>query len=188
MPARVAALRLALPLLVAAAGCGIDPLVDTDLGDAPRCAEVDRWPLVSANAEDELLDAIEDLRRSGATCGGTTLDGEGPVQFDPTLQCAARLHAGDLIRHPSLALGHTGSDDSSTLSRANAAGYEGITRQELLAADFTSAAQLVEAWRGNEAHCRALLTAELDHVGVAQAQTRRGDRLVWVVVTGQERR
>lgn len=183
---RFAALAFATTL--SAPGCGIDELVDADLGDAPRCNEVDRWPAASANAEELLQDALDDLRRSGAECGGELVDGAGPLEPMPTLQCAARLHAGDLIRHPDTPVDHEGSDGSTALSRANAAGYDGITRQELLAGDFATADALVEAWKADEAHCRALLDRGTEHVGVAQAQTRSGDRIVWVVVTGQERR
>jgi uncharacterized protein YkwD len=169
-------------------GCGIDELVDEDLGLAPRCAEVDRWPVASAEAEEDLLDVLDALRRTGAECDDQVVAGVGPVEAEPALQCAARLHAGDLIRHPELEVDHEGSDGSSALARANAAGYEGIARQELLAGDFTTAEALASAWQESPAHCRAVLDDDLDHVGVAQAQTREGDRIVWVVVTGQERR
>jgi uncharacterized protein YkwD len=174
--------------LLASLGCGLDELALADVGTAPRCDEVDRWPAVSAEAEAALYDAIDALRRSGAECGGETLVGVGPLEPVPALHCAARLHAGDLIRHPSLPVDHEGSDGSSALGRANAAGYEGIARQELLAGDFTSAEALVAAWLLDPVHCRAVLDDDLDHVGVAQAQSRTGDRVVWVVVTGQERR
>ncbi len=177
-------LALCLPL----AACGIDELVETDLGDAPRCAEVDRWPVASVNAEDELLDAIDALRLTGAECGEQTIDGVGPVEPLPSLHCAARLHAGDLLRHPELPVDHEGSDGQSALARANASGYDGIARQELLAGDYTTADALIEAWLDDSAHCQAILDGDLDHVGVAQAQTREGDRIIWVVVTGQERR
>lgn len=181
-------LPIAIVAGLSSTGCGLDPLVDAELGDAPRCAEVDRWPTASANAEDELLDAIEALRQSGAECGDETLAGVGPLEPMPALHCAARLHAGDLIRHPALPVDHDGSNGSSALGRVNAAGYDGITRQELLAGDYANADALIEAWRASPSHCRAVLDADLDHVGVAQAQTRAGDRVVWVVVTGQERR
>jgi len=181
-------LALLLPCLLLAA-CGLDELIDEDLGDAPRCAEVDRWPVASANAEDELLDALEDLRRSGATCpGGAVLPGEGPLEPVTSLHCAARLHAGDLVRNPELPVDHEGSDGRSALARINASGYAGIPRQELLAGDYTDADALVEAWVADPDHCPAILDEDLDHVGVAQAQTPAGDRIVWVVVTGQERR
>ncbi len=169
-------------------GCGIDELALADVGQAPRCEEVDRWPAASAAAEAALLEAIEDLRLTGAMCGDDVIEGAGPLEPLPALHCAARLHAGDLVRHPALPLGHEGSDGSSALGRANAAGYEGIARQELLAGDFTTAEALVEAWVEDPAHCLAVLDGSLDHVGVAQARSRTGDRIVWVVVTGQERR
>jgi uncharacterized protein YkwD len=175
-------------LAVLLPACGLDPLELADVGDAPRCSEVDRWPAASAEAEEALLDALDDLRQLGAECGDDVVGGVGPLEPVPALHCAARLHAGDLVRHPELPVDHPGSDGSSALGRANAAGYEGIARQELLAGDFTSAAALVAAWVDDPAHCRAVLDDDLDHVGVAQAQTRAGDRVVWVVVTGQERR
>lgn len=182
-PARWAPLGCSLLL-----ACGIDALVDEDLGDAPPCLGVDTWPTVSAEAEMDLLEEIEALRLTGAECGGETVDGVGPLELVPQLHCAARLHAGDLIRHPGLAVDHEGSDGSSALARANVSGYDGIARQELLAGDFVDAGALVEAWLDNDAHCRAILDDDLEHVGVGQAQTREGDRIVWVVVTGQERR
>lgn len=183
-------LRLALVTGGSTGGlaCGLDELVDAELGDAPRCAEVDRWPAAWAAAEEELLEAIETLRQTGAECEGEVLDGVGPLEAAPALHCAARLHAGDLVRHPALEVDHEGSDGRSALARANAAGYDGIARQELLAGDFTTPDALVEAWTGSLAHCRAVLDEDLDHVGVARAQSPRGDRIVWVVVTGQERR
>jgi len=180
---RVAPL-LALLLL----GCGLDELVDDDVGLAPRCDEVDRWPASSEEAEQALLDALDDLRLTGAECGDEVVDGAGPLEPQPSLHCAARLHAGDLIRHPELPVDHEGSDGSSALGRANAAGYDGIARQELLAGDFITAEGLVAAWLEDPGHCRAVLDGSIDHVGVAQAQTRAGDRIVWVVVTGEERR
>lgn len=175
-------------LVLGLLGCGLDELALDDVGQAPRCEEVDRWPAGSAEAEQDLLDAIDDLRLTGAECGGVAVDGPGPLEPQAELRCAARLHAGDLIRHPSLPLGHTGSDGSSALGRANAAGYEGIARQELLAGDFTTAQALVTTWQADAAHCQAVLDGDLDHVGVGQARSPSGDRVVWVVVTGQERR
>lgn len=180
--------RSALLLCLFPLACGIDELVEIDLGEAPRCAGVDRWPVASANAEEDLLDAIEDLRRAGAECEGQTVDGVGPVELIPELHCAARLHAGDLIRNPGLEVDHEGSDGSSALARANEAGYDGIARQELLAGDFTGSEALIEAWQDDGGHCQAILDASLDHVGIGHAQTREGDRIVWVVVTGEERR
>jgi uncharacterized protein YkwD len=180
--------RLSLLPVALLYGCGLDELALSDVGLAPRCVEVDRWPVASTQAEEALLEAIEALRLTGAMCGEETVDGVGPLEPMPALHCAARLHAGDLIRNPALAVDHEGSDGSSALGRANAAGYEGIARQELLAGDFTSADALVAAWQADPGHCRAVLDDDLDHVGVAQAQTRAGDRVVWVVVTGQERR
>jgi uncharacterized protein YkwD len=179
---------LALVLAYGPLGCGLDELTLADVGTAPRCEEVDRWPAASAEAEDALLDAIDDLRVTGAMCGDDVVPGALPVEPLPALHCAARLHAGDLIRHPALPLEHEGSDGSSALGRANAAGYDGIARQELLAGDYTTAEALVEAWTADGTHCRAVLDSDLDHVGVAQASSPEGDRIVWVVVTGQERR
>ncbi|MEM7157396.1 MAG: CAP domain-containing protein [Myxococcota bacterium] len=188
MPLTPRVVALAVSSWLGLVGCGIDPLTENELGDAPRCGEVDTWLTASANAEDELIDAIDALRQAGAECEGGTLPGVGPLETDPTLHCAARLHAGDLIRNDTLEVGHEGSDGSSALSRANAAGYDGIARQELLAGDFVEVDALVDAWIASDRHCQALLDDTLDHIGVAQAQTRKGDRIVWVVVTGQERR
>lgn len=180
--------RLSLLPVALLLACGLDELAVADVGLAPRCDEVDRWSAAAAEAEVDLLDAIDALRLTGATCGDEVIEGTGPLEAMPALHCAARLHAGDLIRHPEVPLRHEGSDGSSALGRANAAGYEGIARQELLAGDYTTPEALVAAWQQDAGHCRAVLDADLDHVGVGQARSPKGDRIVWVVVTGQERR
>ncbi|MEM9463175.1 MAG: CAP domain-containing protein [Myxococcota bacterium] len=180
--------RWALLLCPLVSACGIDPLTDVDLGESPACAGVAKWPTASADAELDLVDEIAELRLTGAECDGEMVDGVGPVELVPELHCAARLHAGDLIRHPELAVDHEGSDGSSALARANRAGYDGIARQEFLAGDFARASALALAWIESGTHCQQLLDEDIEHVGVGQAQTREGDRIVWVVVTGQERR
>jgi uncharacterized protein YkwD len=173
---------MALPATFA---CGLPELQTTDLGEAPRCADVSVWPADSAQEELELLELVLDLRGRGTTCGDDDVGGVGPLEDVPELRCAARQLAGDLARRGDL--GHDGSDGSTTLSRVNLAGYTGITRHEMLAADYTTAEDTLAGLAADPEHCRFLMDKALDHAGVGHATSREGDRIVWVLVTGEER-
>lgn len=172
--------------LAVTAGCGLEALVPTDLGDAPSCEELSLWPAEPAEAEEELALLVDELRRRGTTCGEDELAGVGPVELDPALRCAARRLSGDLARRDDL--GHDGRDGSTTLSRVNLSGYDGITRHELLATDYPAARNVLDAWTADEDHCRYLMDKDLDHVGVGTARSPERDRIVWVLITGEERR
>jgi uncharacterized protein YkwD len=171
--------------LCTAAGCGLPELDTTDLGDASRCAEVSVWPSSSAEEEVALAEAVLDLRGRGTACGEDDVAGVGPLEVVPELRCAARQLAGDLARRDDL--DHEGSDGSTTLSRVNLSGYTGITRHEMLAVDFTTADDTLAALAADPQHCGFLMDKTLDHMGVGQAESTEGDRIVWVVVTGEER-
>jgi uncharacterized protein YkwD len=181
----VRAIAAAAVALFATVACGLPELDATDLGDAARCAEVSAWPAESAEEEDALAERVLDLRGRGTTCGDDEVAGVGPLEVVPELRCAARQLAGDLARRDDL--DHDGSDGATPLARVNHAGYTGITRHEMLAADFTTADDTLAGLADDPAHCRFLMDKTLDHMGVGHAQSREGDRIVWVVVTGEER-
>ena len=179
------AIAAAAALLPGVAACGLPELDEADLGEAPRCADVSVWPAESAEEELALFDVVGELRGRGTTCGEDELAGVGPLEVVPELKCAARQLAGDLARRDDL--DHEGSDGSTTLSRVNLSGYTGITRHEMLAADYRTAEDALEGLSADPEHCRFLMDKSLDHLGVGHATSREGDRIVWVLVTGEER-
>ena len=113
-------LAASLVLAGSAPGCVIDELTESDVGDERYCEGAERWPNDYADLEDALFEGIEDLRRSGATCGEVRFNPVTALELVPELHCAARLHATDLAAHKTV--GPDGSDESTPLSRANLSG------------------------------------------------------------------
>jgi uncharacterized protein YkwD len=168
-------------------GCGLDELVDTDLGDAKTCAGLATWPADSAAHEEELAGLVTKLRVAGTMCGEEMAPATGELELVPELRCAARWHAGDLARAETDELSYDGSDGSTSQSRANLSGYGGEPRYEILAADFLDAEEVLQAWIDDPQHCTYLMDRSLDHLGVGHAPSRDRDRVYWVLVMGEER-
>jgi uncharacterized protein YkwD len=178
--------RLALCLVVAAPGCVIDELREDDVGDAPMCAAAQAWPSDYAELEDALFDAIGDVREVGGVCGEEPSDPVARLLSSPELRCAARIHATDLAATLG-ELQHQGSDGSSPLSRANLAGYPGIVRHELLAADFVDAEAVLATWLASGPHCTALFDKGIAEGAIGHSRDHDGGRTAWVLLTGELR-
>ena len=178
--------RLAVSIaLCSGPACVIDELTEAEVGDERYCEGTALWPNDYAALEDDLFDAIEDLRRSGATCGEVRFNPVTPLETIPELHCAARLHATDLAKAKSV--GPDGSDGSTPLSRANLSGYDGIPRYEMTAANFTGADEVLAAWVADPVHCAARLDRKLRHVGVGHSRNAKGDATATVVSLGEPR-
>ena len=181
--------RAATALIVALAGpsgCGLAELGDdADVGDAPQCEAARTWPVAFTEAEEDLVRLIADLRDSGGECDEAELSGVGDLELDPALRCAARLDA--TVRVENDDIDQNSGAVASAFTRVNLAGYEGIVRHQLIAADYFEAATLFDAWLGSPEHCEAMLDDNLAHIGIGHSRTGNDDGAVWVVFTGEER-
>lgn len=177
--------RLFAVLLLACSGCVIDELREDDVGDAPGCDSAMRWPHDWGAREDELLDAVNAVRATGATCGEQTRDPVPDLELAPALRCAARRHAIDQSRAGNLS--HEGTDGSDPLARVDLAQYDGVPTHELLAADFLEPDDVVQAWLASEGECRALLDASAAEFGPGFARSEDGGETAWVLLVGELR-
>jgi uncharacterized protein YkwD len=178
--------RLALLLvLFPAVGCSEESSVFDDVGEAEFCESVAKWTGEASNAEAVLLDAVNEARRVGATCGEDIVPPALPVELSPELRCASRIHARD--QSGTGMVSHEGSDGSNTLERIGLAGYEDFPRHELLAGDFTDGRDVVDAWLDDPEHCVALLDNSIEHAGPGAHESSQGDSIVWVLTTGEPR-
>ncbi len=166
-------------------GCAQEPTTTDYVGDAVFCEDVETWPTEASNAEYALLEAVNEARRGGATCGETLRSPTLSVRLEPPLRCASRVHASDLSRTGQLS--HTGSDGSNPLERMGAAGYEGFPRHELLAGDFVDPRQVVAAWMEHPDHCEAIMDTSIEHAGPGAHESDKGDNIAWVLTTGEPR-
>ena len=174
-----------LPAVLALCACGLTDVEDADVGDAPICAGAERWPLENGGLEEDLQALISELRTTGATCGETELPGVADLTLIPELHCAARLDA--TVRVETGDIDQVSDVVIPVFARVNLAGYDGVVRHQILAADFFDAQSLLDQWVASEGHCRALLDEELEHVGIGVSLTEQDSRSVWVVLTGHDR-
>lgn len=161
--------------------------VERDVGDADYCEPVGLWPEDVSELEDNLLPRINRARAEDGTCGeGDDATGHPPglpLALDPTLRCAARVHAGTLARSGSLS--HEDPDGHGVLVRTKLAGYGGITRHQVLASGFLRASEVIDAWLESPTHCRAVLDGDISEAGVGIARDPDEGVPFFVVVTGE---
>ena len=182
---------IAAATLLLASSCVIDEVREDEVGDAPACRATALWSHDWGSREDELLDAINDARATGAQCGDRMRDPVPDLELAPELRCAARRHAVDqaetVAQNGAGTLSHDGSDGSSTLSRVDLAQYPGVPSHELLAGDFLDAQAVVDAWLESPAECEALLSSTAAEFGPGFARSQGGGVTAWVLLIGELR-
>jgi uncharacterized protein YkwD len=132
------------------------------------CQHLGAWDHELVEAEQRVVELVNELRDAGTTCPGTgaTMPSVGPVQMDVNLQCAARLHTVGM--EDTGTLSHTGEGGSSVADRVAAAGYE-ATRGvgENIAQGYTTPETVVEGWRTSDTgHCENMMDADWRDIGV----------------------
>jgi uncharacterized protein YkwD len=146
----VAALVLLCLALVACDSMGMDVPPEPEAGVEP-------WG--------EMLEAINDVRAQGATCGDDRMAPAPPVIWDSRLERAATTHARDMAENGFF--GHTSSDGTRMGDRVRRAGYDWAVVGENLARYQRSVGEVVTDWVESPGHCRQLLAPSFREVGVA---------------------
>jgi uncharacterized protein YkwD len=99
--------------------------------------------------------------------------GAAPLTFCANLMTAAQRHSEDQAAHSTMS--HTGSNGSTMVQRAEAAGYRGWTSlAENVAAGYTSVTSVMSGWMGSSGHRANLLSVNTQHVGVGRATSGSG--------------
>lgn len=104
------------------------------------------------------------------------------IAADRALAQAAERHACDLARTGQMT--HRGSDGSSSMSRAQRAGFRPCLVAENLAWGFPDPNRIVQGWAGSPAHRTNMLLDRITHYGAAVAQGPDGP--LWVMVYAQK--
>ena len=127
---------------------------------------LDERPVADAPAWDAMLDAVNDARAEGATCGGEWKAPAKPLIWDARLETAARQHAKDMAKNGYL--GHRGTDGAGIGERVRRVGYDWRVVGENLARNQVSVDQVIADWLESPAHCRQLLAPEVLEIGAAK--------------------
>jgi uncharacterized protein YkwD len=167
--------RIALPatlLWLAATACQGDESAPADtrvVADIPACDVVDAWAEDSVHNEERVIELLNEARRLGGRCGDRTYGSQPPLRIDPSLRCAARMHAFDMEQAGYL--GYKNPEDPealNTAARLELAGYPRSTFVEAVGAGWQTADEAVAQWLADESHCWKLMTEELEFLGIGQ--------------------
>ena len=147
-------LSLVAVALTALAGC------DTVGIDVPLTPEP------NVRAWGAMLQAVNEVREEGATCGGERMGPVKPLIWDVRLERAAEAHARDMARHGYLS--HRDRAGRNTGQRVRDAGYEWRRVGENLARNQDSIGEAVQDWLASPSHCRTLLDPSMSEIGAAE--------------------
>lgn len=133
-----------------------------------------------ANFQQEVLDRINALRASGATCGGVAYGPTGALTWNVKLAQAADGHAKDMATKNYF--DHTSQDGTTMGERITAAGYAWGSAGENIAAGQQSVQSVMEAWRVSAGHCSNMMSSGFREIGVAcQPATGSNRSPYWVM-------
>ncbi len=118
----------------------------------------------------EMLNAVNQLRAEGCTCGSTVMPPVAALNWDNMLENAASIHANDMEQNNNNS--HTGTDGSSAGQRVTAAGYNWTRVGENIAWGQSSISQVINAWKNSEGHCKNMMNVNFADFGAAQKGTK----------------
>lgn len=161
----IAAALLALALGACGGGGSDAPAAD------PGTPNPTNPPLVAGtcdlpNFKQELLDRINTLRASGASCGTSgNFPAVPAVVWNDKLTAAADGHAQDMAAKNYFS--HDSQDGRSFSTRITNAGYAWAAAGENIAAGQPTVESVMSSWRDSPGHCANLMSANFVDVGVA---------------------
>lgn len=118
-----------------------------------------------ANFAADLLDRVNRLRASGATCGSQAYGPAPALAYEGRLHQAATAHSQDMVVRNFFS--HTGSDGGSPGQRVSATGYAWSAVGENIAAGYGSVAAVVDGWAASPGHCANLMNRNFTQMGIA---------------------
>ncbi len=141
------------------------------------------------NFKQDLLDRINALRASGASCGSSgNFPAVAPVVWNDKLTQAADAHALDMANKNYFS--HDSQDGRKFSDRITAAGYTWVAAGENIAAGQATVEAVMNSWRNSPGHCANLMSANFADVGVAcrpAASSANTYSKYWVMDLGKAR-
>ena len=121
-----------------------------------------------------MLARVNAVRAAGAVCGGEVMPPVGKVTWNEQLKNAATVQVLDMST--TGVQSHTGSNGSTAVSRAQAAGYASTYVGESIASGYADAEAVMAGWMGSPPHCKGMMNAPFDEIGVSCMQHVSGKK------------
>lgn len=147
-----------------------------------HCASVADWDPAWSQWEDDVLRIVNEVRATGADCGGEGSFGPAePLAMDPILRCSSRLHSLDMFERDFF--DHDNPDGLDPFQRMEEAGFSGSYMGENIAYGQQNPEQVMEAWVDSDGHCSNIMNPNYTLIGVGYypgAESRRdGKQHFW---------
>lgn len=151
---------------------------DDDCGFTIECIDDDpgEWPMDLTEQEFRVLELTNEARARGANCGGEDFPPVGPLEAEPRLRTAARLHSQDMAINDYF--DHVSQDGRMLNDRITATGHPGGFVGENIAFGQSNAAEVVQGWLDSPGHCRNMMNGGYRYLGVGAARNP-GGRIYW---------
>ena len=109
--------------------------------------------------------------------------GLSALTLDPRLTQAAKAHSRDLAKAGKIS--HFGSDGSNPWDRVKRTGYGAKLAAENIGTGQKSVEEVIEGWKGSEAHNRNLLLPDAESIGIALVYDAKSSfKTFWTLVVG----
>jgi uncharacterized protein YkwD len=116
--------------------------------------------------ESTLLALVNNVRKTGCTCGSTAMPAVAPVTWNDLLEKSALLHSTDMNKNNYFS--HTGLDGSSPGDRLTRVGYNWRAYGENIAKGYTSEQSVMNGWLQSEGHCKNIMSSHVKEMGVGR--------------------
>ena len=133
---------------------------------------------VKTDIQAELLTRLNQIRKTGCTCGTDIMPPVQKVTWNTALEKTATLHAEDMLSRNYFS--HLTPEGVPAVQRSRVQGYTGTAVGEVIAKNYNSAALVMEAWIASESHCKAMMDSAYNEVGAGKAGT------YWVMDLGRK--
>lgn len=149
----------------------VDDVADASTPDAdndiepttnPDCTAAATWPW--RDVEDEVFALVNDVRKTGTTCGGMSMPPVPALRRNAALDQASRCHSADMAAQNYF--NHTSLDGRSPWTRMDDAGYTGSPAAENIARGQRTAESVMQSWLNSDGHCRNMMTASANEIGI----------------------
>ena len=120
-----------------------------------------------------VLELVNEARSQGATCGGEAVPSAPPLAHDPVLGRTAQKHSEDMARAgvmshvtPTGAIHYPVGTTFDARIRLEGTASRGPLRTSPQA--FGSAESVVSAWLASSGHCRNIMNADYQEIGLGR--------------------
>lgn len=121
------------------------------------------FPRVTTSDED-MLNAVNEFRSKGATCGNTYMPPVNPLVWNDNLASAAQAHSDDMAKNNYFS--HVSQNGDTFIDRIEDSGYTQYrTAGENLAAGYSTAIDAVEGLMESPGHCMNIMNGSFKEMG-----------------------